>query len=98
MMTCPNMRWLTVPFRCCCIVRIPVEKQVIIIYAVVSGQLLDVPANLVGAFEKELFAYIDGAYGDIPEAIRTTKQLDDDTKEKLSKVIEEFKTKFLSEH
>lgn len=75
-----------------------VEQQVIIIFAVVSGHLLDIPADLVGAFEKELFAYIDATYGDIPETIRATKQMDDDIKEKLTKAIEEFKTKFLSEH
>ena len=77
---------------------IPVEKQVIIIFAVISGELLDIPVNLIGAFEKELFAFIDGVYGEIPDAIRTTKQLDDETKEKLTKAIGEFKTKFLSEH
>lgn len=77
---------------------IPVEKQVIIIYAVVSGQLLDIPADKVAEFEKELFEFIDGVYGDIPETIRATKQMDDDIKEKLTKAIEEFKAKFLSEH
>ncbi len=77
---------------------IPVEKQVIIIFAVISGELLDIPVNLIGAFEKELFAFIDGVYGEIPDAIRTSKQLDDETKEKLTKAIGEFKTKFLSEH
>ncbi len=77
---------------------IPVEKQVIIIFAVVSGELLDVPANQIGLFEKELFEYIDGAYGDIPESIRNTKQIDDGVKGKLTKAIGEFKTKFLSEH
>ena len=77
---------------------IPVEKQVIIIFAVISGQLLDIPADKVAEFEKELFAFIDGVYGDIPETIRATKQMDDDIKEKLTKAIEEFKAKFLSEH
>ena len=77
---------------------IPVEKQVIIIFAVVSGQLLDIPADKVAEFEKELFEFIDGVYGDIPETIRATKQMDDDIKEKLTKAIEEFKGKFLSEH
>ncbi len=77
---------------------VPVEKQVIIIFAVVSGQLLDIPAELVGDFEKELFAFIDNNYGDIPETIRATKQLDDDIREKLSHAVEEFKAKFLAEH
>ena len=77
---------------------IPVEKQVIIIYAVVSGALLDIPVDKIGEFEKELFEFMDGVYGDVPETIRATRQLDDDIKEKLEKAIEEFKAKFLSEH
>ena len=77
---------------------IPVEKQVIIIYAVVSGALLDIPVDKIGEFEKELFEFMDGVYGDVPETIRATRQMDDDIKEKLEKAIEEFKAKFLSEH
>ena len=77
---------------------IPVEKQVIIIYAVVSGALLDIPADKIGEFEKELFSFVDSVYGDIPESIRTTGKMEDDVKEKLTKAIEECKSKFLSEH
>lgn len=77
---------------------IPVEKQVIIIYAVVSGALLDIPADQIGEFEKELFSFVDSVYSDIPESIRTTGKLEDDVKEKLTKAIEECKSKFLSEH
>lgn len=77
---------------------IPVEKQVIIIYAVVSGALLDIPANQIGEFEKELFSFVDSVYGDIPESIRTTGKLEDDIKDKLTKAIEECKSKFLPEH
>ena len=75
---------------------IPVEKQVIIIFAVVSGELLDIPVELIGTFEKELFEYMDGT--DVPETIRATGKLEDDTKQKLTQSIEEFKKKFLSEH
>ena len=57
---------------------IPVEKQVIIIFAVVSGELLDIPVELIGTFEKELFEYMDGT--DVPETIRATGKLEDDTK------------------
>lgn len=77
---------------------IPVEKQVIIIFAVVSGELLDIPVELIGTFQKELFEYIDGTYGDIPETIRATGKLEDDIKSRLTQAIEEFKKKFLSEH
>ncbi len=64
---------------------IPVEKQVIIIYAVVSGALLDIPANQISEFEKELFSFVDSVYSDIPESIRTTGKLEDDVKEKADK-------------
>ena len=77
---------------------IPVEKQVIIIFAVVSGELLDIPVELIGTFQKELFEYIDGTYGDIPETIRATGKLEDDIKSRLTQAIEEFKKKFLSEY
>ena len=77
---------------------IPVDKQVIIIFAVVSGELLDIPVELIGTFQKELFEYIDGTYGDIPETIRATGKLEDDIKSRLTQAIEEFKKKFLSEH
>lgn len=77
---------------------IPVEKQVIIIYAVVSGALLDIPADQISELEKELFSFVDSVYSDIPESIRTTGKLEDDVKEKLTKAIEECKSKFLSEH
>ena len=77
---------------------IPVEKQVIIIFAVVSGELLDIPVELIGTFQKELFEYIDGTYGDIPDTIRATGKLEDDIKSRLTQAIEEFKKKFLSEH
>ena len=69
---------------------IPVEKQVIIIFAVVSGELLDIPVELIGTFQKELFEYIDGTYGDIPESIRATGKLEDDIKSRLTQAIEEF--------
>ena len=35
---------------------------------------------------------------DVPETIRATGKLEDDTKQKLTQSIEEFKKKFLSEH
>ena len=42
--------------------------------------------------------YFGYSNSDIPEFIRTTGKLEDDVKEKLTKAIEECKSKFLSEH
>ena len=45
---------------------IPVEKQVIIIYAVVSGALPIFRQTRSAKPEKELFSLVDSVYGDIP--------------------------------
>ena len=75
---------------------IPVEKQVIIIFAVVNRFLIDIPREKVGDFQNELFAYLDANYPEIADTIRDTKVIDD-VKDKLTSAITEFKAKFLSE-
>lgn len=72
----------------------PVEKQVIIIYAATKKYLLDVPTEDILRFESELFEYIDTKYPEIPESIRTTKVLGEDIEKKLIKAIEECKKSF----
>lgn len=76
---------------------IPVEKQVIIIFAVVNRHLIDVPRELVGAFQDELFQYLDANHPDIASTIRDTKVIDN-VKDELTQAIVDFKAKFLSEH
>ncbi|MGE4548859.1 MAG: F0F1 ATP synthase subunit alpha, partial [Intestinibacillus sp.] len=76
---------------------ISVENQVIIIYAVISNLLKEVPVHQIGEFQNELFSYIENTYGDIPQTIRATGKLDDDIKNKLHEAIIEFKDKFLAE-
>ena len=75
---------------------IPVEKQVIIIFAVVNKHLIDVPANLVGEFQNELFDYLDANHPNIADTIRDTKVIDA-VKDELTGAIVDFKVKFLSE-
>ena len=73
----------------------PVEKQVIIIYAATRKYLLDIPVEQVLPFEKALFEYVDTKYPDVLEAIRTEKVISDETEAKLVKAIEECKADFL---
>ena len=72
----------------------PVEYQVIIIYAATKKYLLDVEVDDIMRFEKELFEFIDTQYPELPEGIRTEKQLTEDIEKLLIKVIEEFKKEF----
>ena len=69
----------------------PVEYQVMIIYAATKKYLLDIPVNEVLDFEKELFRFVDLKYPEIPESIRKTKELLPETEELLKKAIEECK-------
>ena len=72
----------------------PVEYQVIIIYAATKKYLLDVPVADILRFEQELFEFIDTKYPDIPESIRKDKEIKQNTETKLVKAIEECKAQF----
>ena len=73
----------------------PVEKQVMIIYAATKKYLIDIPVEKILDFEKALFEYVDTKYPEVPEAIRTEKVIIDETEAKLVKAIEECKADFL---
>ena len=72
----------------------PVEYQVIIIYAATKKFLLDVEVDDIMEFEKGLFEFIDTKYPELPEGIRTEKQLTEDIEKLMVKAIEEFKKEF----
>ena len=69
---------------------LPVQYQVIIIYAAVNGYLLDIEVADIGKFEKALFEYVDTKYPVIAEAIRDEKVISEDTEALLKKAIEEL--------
>ena len=72
----------------------PVEYQVIIIYAATKKYLLDVEVAKIRLFEKELFDFIDTKYSEVPKAIKEEKQMSEKTEGLLIKAIEEFKKEF----
>ncbi len=72
----------------------PVQYQVIIIYAATNKYLLDIPVEDITRFEKEFFEFLDTKYAEIPNAIAEEKQISDATDEALKKAIGEFKAQF----
>ena len=72
----------------------PVENQVIIIYAATKRYLLDIPVEDVLRFEGELIEFVSTKYPEILESIRETKQMDEETEKKLIHAIEECKKSF----
>lgn len=71
---------------------IPVEKQVVILYALTHGYLDAVPVEDIARFQNELFDNFDSSHADLLKTIRETSQLPDD--KKLSAAIEEFSESF----
>ena len=72
----------------------PVQYQVIIIYAATNKYLLDVQVADIIRFEKEFFEFLDTKYPEIPNAIKEEKQISDETDAALKKAINEFKGQF----
>ena len=72
----------------------PVEYQVIIIYAATRKHLLDIAVEDILRFETELFEFIQTKYPEIPESIKTEKVITEENEAALVKAIEEFKLQF----
>lgn len=74
---------------------VDVEKQVVIIYAVVNNYLKKIPVSMIREYEKDLFNYLDEAHPDILTSIRETKVLSEETEAALKEVLNSFADKFL---
>ena len=72
----------------------PVQYQVIIIYAATNKYLLDIAVEDITRFEDELFTFIDTKYPEIPASIADTKVISEEIESKLKKAIVEFKGQF----
>jgi F-type H+-transporting ATPase subunit alpha len=73
---------------------VPIEKQVVIIFAGANGYLDDIAASSVNKFEAELMPFMEAKYSSVLDAIRNEKKISDDTDAQLRKAIEDFKTSF----
>jgi F-type H+-transporting ATPase subunit alpha len=77
-------------------VPVSLERQVMILYAVINGYLDDVPVNKLAAFETEFCSFMEASYGDVGKSVRETIDLSAEVEETLKKAIEEFKQGFLA--
>lgn len=73
---------------------LPLEKQVVAIYAAVNGYLDDIPVEDVQRFESDLLDFIDSEHAHLFDEIRTSENLEDDVAEQLGEAIEQFKKGF----
>jgi len=77
---------------------LPVEKQVLVIYAGTTGLLDDLPLDQCRLFEAELYKFVENAHPGVLNAIRDKKALDDALKAEMDSVLKEFKSRFLQQH
>jgi len=77
---------------------VPVEKQILIIYAGTQGYLDDLPVELCRPFEQELYRVLDARHRDLLALLVERKSLDDDLKGRIKAALDEFKADFLASH
>ncbi|AHF08270.1 F0F1 ATP synthase subunit alpha [Desulfitobacterium metallireducens] len=73
----------------------PVEEEVVVIYAAVKGLIDDIAVDQIGRFEQEYLRFMRSVKADILTQIRTEKKLSDELDAEIAKSISEFKQGFL---
>src|SRR5215471_17859404 len=76
---------------------LPFSKQVLILYAGTTGAIDDLPVAQVREFERELYKYAETMSAQTLKAIGEKKALDDGLKAEMTKLITEFKERFVEE-
>ena len=73
---------------------LPVEKQILIIFAGTNGFIDDLPLTAMKKYEQELFSFVESKYPDVFADILKKREMDADLRGKTIKVLEEFKLAF----
>jgi F-type H+-transporting ATPase subunit alpha len=73
---------------------LPIEKQVIAIFAVNNGYVDEYPTTDVQRYEKEMISFMESSYSDVLDTIRDKKALDDELQDKIKAALDEFKGQF----
>ena len=76
---------------------LPVEKQIVIIFAGTNGFLDDLAVEDLLPFEQGLDEFMDASFPALGKKIVEKKELDDTLRAEIRKVLEEFKAKFVAE-
>lgn len=74
----------------------PVEEQVLVIFAATKGYIDDIPLERIKEFEQEFLRFMRTVKAHIPEKIRTAKALSDELTQEIGEAINEFKQGFLA--
>jgi F-type H+-transporting ATPase subunit alpha len=75
---------------------LPVEHQVMIIYAGTNGHLDDVEVTEIREWEAGFHSFVRASHAEVGKAIRAEGLISEATEERLKKAIEEFKEQFFA--
>jgi F-type H+-transporting ATPase subunit alpha len=75
---------------------LPVEKQIMIVFAGTNAYLDDLPVDQCRKFETELYRFLENAHAKLLTDIREKKALDDDIRSRAHAALKEFKQRFTS--
>jgi F-type H+-transporting ATPase subunit alpha len=73
---------------------LPVEKQILIIFAGTNGYLEMYPENVLQRYEEELYALVEKEHPEVLREIREKKAMDADLEKRLKSILEKFKGQF----
>jgi len=76
---------------------LPVEKQILVIFAGTNGYLDDLPLESCREFEEELYRFTENTRAQVLRQIAEKKALDDALRGEMHALLKEFKERFLSE-
>ena len=71
----------------------PVEQEVMVIYAGTQGYLDDVPLNRIADFQQQFLAYVDSSAANVRQALADKKELTSDIENGLKQALNDFKSK-----
>ena len=71
------------------------EEEVIVLFAVNSGLMEDIPLERCGPFEEGLLRYITTTHPDVVQSIGESRDLNDDLETRLTEAINNFKPTFV---
>jgi F-type H+-transporting ATPase subunit alpha len=74
----------------------PVEKQVVAIFAANNGYVDEYPTAVIQRYEKELLSFMEGSYADVLGTLRDKKAIDDELQGKIKAALDEFKGQFVA--
>ena len=73
---------------------LPVEKQILIIFAGTNGFVDELPLTALKKYEQELYSFVESRHPDVFAEVLKKRELDGDLRAKMTKTLEEFKGAF----